>query len=95
MREYDPNIEADTACLAVSYIQKKGNIVGPAFKTPFIGPFLESVNPKFEEYYAKWTSGPLSCVSVFHKCVPATPADWMVCARLTSPLQVRGDCLHS
>ncbi|OOF99026.1 hypothetical protein ASPCADRAFT_204691 [Aspergillus carbonarius ITEM 5010] len=53
----------------ISYIQKKGNIVGPAFKTPFIGPFLESVNPKFEEYYAKWTSGPLSCVSVFHKFV--------------------------
>ncbi|KAG5972095.1 hypothetical protein E4U55_000915, partial [Claviceps digitariae] len=25
-----------------------------------------SMNPKFEEYYAKWASGPLSCVSVFH-----------------------------
>jgi len=25
------------------------------------------MDPKFEEYYAKWTSGPLSCVSVFHK----------------------------
>lgn len=36
---------------------------------PFIGPFLESVNPKFEEYYAKWASAPLSCVSVFHKFV--------------------------
>jgi len=47
----------------------KGNIVGPAFKEPFIGPFLQSVNPKFEEYYAKWKSGPLSCVSVFHKYV--------------------------
>lgn len=34
---------------------------------PFIGPFLESVNPKFEEYHAKWMSGELSCVSVFHK----------------------------
>ena len=34
-----------------------------------MGPFLQSVNPKFEEYYAKWTSGPLSCVSVFHKFV--------------------------
>ncbi len=45
----------------------KGSIAGPSFKTPFIGPFLQSVNPKFEEYYAKWTSGPLSCVSVFHK----------------------------
>lgn len=57
-----------TDCL-VSYIWQKGPIVGPAWKAPFIGPFLQSVNPKFEEYYAKWTSGPLSCVSVFHKCV--------------------------
>lgn len=39
------------------------------FKLPFIGPFLESVNPEFEKYYQKWTSGPLSCVSVFHKYV--------------------------
>ncbi len=51
------------------YIMKKGSIVGPTFKVPFIGPFLESMNPKFEEYYAKWLSGPLSCVSVFHKYV--------------------------
>lgn len=50
-----------------SYQSSKGSIVGPRFKEPFIGPFLQSVNPKFEEYYAKWTSGPLSCVSVFHK----------------------------
>lgn len=49
------------------YIWNKGSIAGPAFKMPFIGPFLQSVNPKFEEYYAKWMSGPLSCVSVFHK----------------------------
>jgi C-22 sterol desaturase len=34
---------------------------------PFIGPFLQSVNPKFTEYQAKWASGELSCVSVFHK----------------------------
>jgi len=32
-----------------------------------MGPFMQSVNPKFEEYLAKWNSGPLSCVSVFHK----------------------------
>ena len=51
------------------YLLNKGSIVGPAFKEPFIGPFLQSVNPKFEEYYAKWRSGPLSCVSVFHKYV--------------------------
>ncbi|KFX93600.1 hypothetical protein O988_06726 [Pseudogymnoascus sp. VKM F-3808] len=53
----------------VSYISKKGSIVGPAFKIPFMGPFLQSVNPKFEEYAAKWASGELSCVSVFHKFV--------------------------
>jgi len=52
---------------AVRYIMNKGSIEGPAWKMPFIGPFLQSMNPKFEEYYAKWLSGPLSCVSVFHK----------------------------
>jgi C-22 sterol desaturase len=53
--------------LPVRYILNKGSIEGPAWKMPFIGPFLQSMNPKFEEYYAKWLSGPLSCVSVFHK----------------------------
>ncbi|KAH8889779.1 cytochrome P450 [Thozetella sp. PMI_491] len=53
----------------VSYIVNKGSIAGPAWKMPFIGPFLQSMNPKFEEYHAKWLSGPLSCVSVFHKFV--------------------------
>ncbi|OAA54820.1 cytochrome p450 monooxygenase [Niveomyces insectorum RCEF 264] len=52
-----------------SYLWRKGSIVGPAWKFPFMGPFLQSVNPKFEEYHAKWESGPLSCVSVFHKFV--------------------------
>jgi C-22 sterol desaturase len=51
------------------YIWNKGTIVGPSFKVPFIGPFLESVNPNFNAYHAKWTSGSLSCVSVFHKYV--------------------------
>ena len=49
---------------------RKGSIEGPAWKLPFMGPFLQSMDPKFEEYYAKWLSGPLSCVSVFHKCDP-------------------------
>ena len=53
--------------LTGSYLWQKGSIPGPAWKIPFIGPFLESVNPKFEEYKAKWASGELSCVSVFHK----------------------------
>lgn len=53
----------------LSYWRQKGELVGPAWKIPFIGPFLESVWPKFEKYHAKWMSGPLSCVSVFHKFV--------------------------
>lgn len=54
----------------ISYTIKKGVIAGPSFKMwPIIGPFLESVNPRFEGYMAKWNSGPLSCVSVFHKFV--------------------------
>jgi hypothetical protein len=65
---------------AVKYISTKGSIVGPAWKAPFIGPFLESVNPDFKKYHQKWLSGPLSCVSVFHKY--ATPHDIVpvVCA---------------
>ncbi|CDR45608.1 CYFA0S19e00892g1_1 [Cyberlindnera fabianii] len=54
----------------VAYQIYKGNIAGPKFKVwPIIGPFMESLDPKFEEYKAKWASGPLSCVSVFHKFV--------------------------
>ncbi|CEP60834.1 C-22 sterol desaturase LALA0_S02e00672g [Lachancea lanzarotensis] len=54
----------------ISYQLKKGSIEGPQFKMwPIIGPFLESLDPKFEEYKAKWDSGPLSCVSIFHKFV--------------------------
>ncbi|KAL8647719.1 MAG: hypothetical protein Q9210_005384 [Variospora velana] len=51
------------------YIWNKGSIAGPAWKMPFIGPFLSSMNPKMDEYKAKWESGDLSCVSVFHKFV--------------------------
>ncbi|KAJ5601302.1 Cytochrome 61 [Penicillium lagena] len=51
------------------YHYLKGAIIGPAYKIPFMGPFLQSVNPKFTEYKAKWDSGELSCVSVFHKFV--------------------------
>lgn len=54
----------------VSYLQKKGSIAGPKYKVwPIIGPFLDSFDPKFEEYKAKWDSGELSCVSIFHKFV--------------------------
>lgn len=64
----------DSSPRAVSYIVSKGSIQGPAWKAPFIGPFLQSMNPKFEEYYGKWVSGPLSCVSVFHKYVSFFPS---------------------
>lgn len=51
------------------YIKNKGSIAGPIFKFPFMGPFLQSLNPKFEAYQRQWASGKLSCVSVFHKFV--------------------------
>ena len=54
----------------VMYQLNKGSIAGPKYKVwPIIGPFLESLDPKFEEYVDKWNSGPLSCVSIFHKFV--------------------------
>lgn len=49
------------------YLKRKGSIAGPAFKIPLMGPFIQALHPKFEEYLAQWASGPLSCVSVFHK----------------------------
>lgn len=49
------------------YIKKKGSIAGPPFKIPLMGPFLQALHPKFDSYLAQWASGPLSCVSVFHK----------------------------
>ncbi|KAH7066291.1 sterol desaturase [Paraphoma chrysanthemicola] len=53
----------------VMYVTRKGSIVGPKFKVPFMGPFLQALHPKFDSYLAQWQSGPLSCVSVFHKFV--------------------------
>ncbi|GMM31024.1 C-22 sterol desaturase [Martiniozyma asiatica (nom. inval.)] len=54
----------------INYQIMKGSIAGPKIKMwPIIGPFLESLDPKFEEYVAKWNSGPLSCVSIFHQFV--------------------------
>lgn len=49
------------------YLWRKGPIAGPAFKIPFMGPFIRALYPKFDHYLAQWASGPLSCVSVFHK----------------------------
>ncbi|KAI5199562.1 sterol C-22 desaturase [Aureobasidium subglaciale] len=72
-----------------SYQYNKGSIVGPMFKMPFIGPFLESVNPKFEKYNAKWQSGPLSCVSVFHKFVVIASTRDMARKVFNSPTYVK------
>ncbi|KAG5957513.1 hypothetical protein E4U58_005924 [Claviceps cyperi] len=73
----------------ISYVMSKGSIAGPAWKIPFIGPFLQSMNPKFEEYYAKWASGPLSCVSVFHKFVVIASTRDMARKVLNSPMFVK------
>lgn len=73
----------------IMYLLNKGSIVGPAFKEPFMGPFLQSVNPKFEEYYAKWKSGPLSCVSVFHKFVVIASTRDMARKVFNSPSYVK------
>ena len=59
------------------------------FKEPFIGPFLQSVNPKFEEYHAKWMSGELSCVSVFHKFVVIASTRDMARKIFNSPAYVK------
>ncbi|KAI5271414.1 cytochrome P450 [Aureobasidium subglaciale] len=53
----------------IMYIKRKGSIAGPPFKIPLMGPFVQALHPKFDAYLAQWASGPLSCVSVFHKFV--------------------------
>lgn len=53
--------------ILVAYIYRKGSIAGPMFKIPFMGPFIQAIHPNFNNYLAQWASGPLSCVSVFHK----------------------------
>ncbi|KAK4157559.1 cytochrome P450 61 [Chaetomidium leptoderma] len=53
----------------VMYLHRKGSVTGPRFKIPLTGPFIQALHPKFESYLAQWASGPLSCVSVFHKFV--------------------------
>ncbi|MDI1485436.1 MAG: RNA polymerase C-22 sterol desaturase [Ramalina farinacea] len=72
-----------------SYLRQKGSIPGPAWKMPFIGPFLESMNPKFEQYLAKWASGELSCVSVFHKFVILASSRDMARKVFNSPMFVK------
>ena len=57
--------------LLAMYIIRKGSIAGPPLKIPFMGPFIQALYPKFDGYLAQWASGPLSCVSVFHKYGPS------------------------
>ncbi|KAK4544498.1 hypothetical protein LTR36_004070 [Oleoguttula mirabilis] len=73
----------------ISYRIMKANLAGDAWKIPFVGPFLESVNPKFSEYHAKWLSGPLSCVSVFHKFVVIASTRDMARKVFNSPAYVK------
>lgn len=74
----------------VAYQLNKGSIAGPKFKVwPIIGPFLESLDPKFEEYLAKWNSGPLSCVSIFHKFVVIASERDLARKILASPKYVK------
>lgn len=74
----------------VMYQIRKGSIAGPKFKVwPIIGPFLESLDPKFEEYLAKWNSGPLSCVSIFHKFVVIASTRELARKILSSPKYVK------
>lgn len=58
----------------VVYLKKKGSLVGPRFKIPLVGPFLQALYPNFEAYLLQWASGPLSCVGIFHKYVDPSSA---------------------
>ncbi|KAH7178431.1 cytochrome P450 [Fusarium sp. MPI-SDFR-AT-0072] len=73
----------------IAYIIRKGPIEGPAMKLPFIGPFLDSMDPRFDGYHAKWSSGPLSCVSIFHKFVVIASTRDMARKVFNSPAYVK------
>lgn len=74
----------------LAYQINKGGIAGPKFKVwPIIGPFLESFDPKFEEYQEKWASGELSCVSIFHKFVVIASTRDLARKILASPKYVK------
>lgn len=75
--------------MIVKYVWNKGTIAGPMFKIPFMGPFLESVNPDMDKYMAKWASGDLSCVSVFHKFVVIASTRDMARKAFNSPAFAR------
>jgi C-22 sterol desaturase len=64
---FRPRMEQADGFYSVMYLHRKGSIPGPRFKIPLTGPFIQALHPKFEAYLAQWASGPLSCVSIFHK----------------------------
>ncbi|BAE57461.1 cytochrome protein [Aspergillus flavus] len=53
----------------VLYLKRKGALPGPTFKIPLMGPFIQAIHPTFDGYLRQWASGPLSCVSIFHRFV--------------------------
>lgn len=73
----------------MSYRMQKKHLAGDSWKIPFVGPFFESVKPSFDRYYAKWQSGSLSCVSVFHKFVIIASTRDMARKVLNSPTYVK------
>ncbi|KAF2859796.1 cytochrome P450 61 [Piedraia hortae CBS 480.64] len=73
----------------VSYRRHKQHLAGDAWKIPFVGPFFDSVRPTFDKYHRKWLSGPLSCVSVFHKFVILASTRDMARKVLNSPAYVK------
>jgi sterol 22-desaturase len=58
-------------------------------KIPFLGPFFQSVSPTFHNYFTKWHSGELSCVSVFHKFVIIASSRDMARKVFNSPSYVK------
>ena len=73
----------------VSYRRQKAQIAGDPWKIPFVGPFLDSVHPVFSQYLTKWSSGDLSCVSIFHKFVILASSRDMARKVLNSPAHVK------
>jgi len=73
----------------ISYRMMKADLAGDSWKMPFVGPFFDSVRPTFEKYHTKWLSGPLSCVSVFHKFVIIASTRDMARKVFNSPAYVK------
>ncbi|BFZ61456.1 RNA polymerase C-22 sterol desaturase [Saitoella coloradoensis] len=73
----------------IRYLNRKQGIAGRAWTIPIVGEFLGSMHPTFEGYLAKWESGPLSCVSVFHKFVVIASTQELARKILNAPAYVQ------